>query len=449
MSSYKIFFNMNFFQNFQSFLLIIILLFSFVNCQNIPNPRYAQTSSLIGKRLYFFGGDFTTNANVSIATNEVWYLDLSSSFNTATPPWNKDVGMPIGYKLGTSCVSPIDNSVFLVGGRMYIPNTGNINLGSSPVHVFNSNISLWTTPNIINGYNSSFEKRNQIQPVIDNNGKVYIFGGTNFTGLDSSSFFYYNDMSILDTTSMTWSTLAAFTNAPPPLLTNTATLLPTGIIVYIGGFKNLNGSFMPWPVSMNEIQTFNTKNFVWSAQVAGGASIGSRIAHSAVLTQNGEIIIYGGSIWDDRTISATPYIAKLDTSSWMWSIPDLSLNSPQLCYHSAALYGDYMIIAFGQIPSKSSSSYYALSNNLYILDIKSYTWVTSFNPNQSKALPPTTIQTPSPDNNLKNYLFIGIGIGAGMVLLGVFSVVGFLLYKRKRQNQYPKSIPTPGNTDRI
>ncbi|CAG8830415.1 42017_t:CDS:1, partial [Gigaspora margarita] len=52
--------------------------------------------------------------------------------------------------------------------------------------------------------------------------------------------------------------------------------------------------------------------------------------------QNGDIIIYGGSIWYDTTKPATPYIAKLDTSSWMWSIPNLSqINSPQLSYHSA------------------------------------------------------------------------------------------------------------------
>ncbi|RIB05652.1 hypothetical protein C2G38_2117858 [Gigaspora rosea] len=385
---------MNFFQNFQSFLLIIILLFSFVNCQNIPNPRSQQTYS----------------------------------FNTATPPWNKDIGMPIGYVLGASCVSPIDNSVFLVGGRMYIPNTANNYLGSSPVYVFNSNISVWTTPNII-GYNSSFKMRNQIQPVIDNYGKVYIFGGTNYTGFNASSV-GYNDMSILNTTSMIWSTLAIFTNAPPILLSYTATLLPTGILVYIGGFKvTLTGSVIPYePVNMYEIQTFNTKNYSWSTKVVCGASI----------ALNGDIIIYGGTMWNDTTIPSTPYIAKLNTSSWMWYIPNLSqINSPQLCFHSAAIYGDYMIIAFGQIPSKTSISFVSLSNTLYILDIKSYTWVTSFNPNQSNAnqtFPPTTNQTPSPDNNLNNYLFIGIGIGAGIVLLGVFSVVGFLLYKRKRQS---------------
>ncbi|RIB13390.1 hypothetical protein C2G38_1737519 [Gigaspora rosea] len=242
--------------------------------------------------------------------------------------------MPIGYVYGASCVSPIDNSVFLVGGRMYIPNTATINLGSTSVCVFNSNISLWTTPSII-GFNSSFKMRNEIQPVIDNYGKIYTFGGTNYTGFNVS-FVRYNDMSILDTNSMTWSTLAISANAPPPLLSYTATLLPTGIIVYLGGYKATLVGSLSIPESVNMYE------------VASGAKIGSRIGHSAVLNQNGDIIIYGGTMWNDFATPATPYIAKLDTSSWMWSIPNLSqINSPQLGFHSAALYGDYMIIAFG------------------------------------------------------------------------------------------------------
>ncbi|RIB13386.1 hypothetical protein C2G38_1737406 [Gigaspora rosea] len=141
-------------------------------------------------------------------------------------------------------------------------------------------------------------------------------------------------------------------------------------------------------------------------------------------------------MWNDFTTPVTPYISKLDTSSWMWSIPNLSqINSPQLCFHSAALYGNYTIIAFGLNPFLSSNSSLVLSNNLYILDIKNYTWVTSFNPNQS-----TSTQTPSSDH-FNNDWFIGIVVGAGIVLLCIFSVVGFLLYKRK--NQYPKFIPTP------
>ncbi|KAF0548084.1 galactose oxidase [Gigaspora margarita] len=425
---------MNLFQNIKTFLLIIILLFSFVNCKDIPKPRYRQTSSLIGNRLYFFGGDFSTTDliydNSANITNEVWYLDLSSSFDTATPPWNKDVGMPIGYVFGASCVSPIDNSVFLVGGRMFIPNTANVNLSSSPVYVFNSNISLWTTPNII-GFNSSFKMRTEIQPVIDSYGKIYTFGGNNYT-YSNVPYADYNDMSTLDTTSMIWFTLPKFANTPLPFFDYTATLLPNGIIVYIGGFKSTPPDQYE-AVSMYEIQTFNTINYSWSTKNANGTYIDTRAYHSAVLTQNGEIIIYGGSMWNDTSKPAAPYLAKLDTNSWMWSITNLSqINAPQLCYHSAALYGDYMIIAFGLNPSLSPNSNSTLSNNLYILDIKNYTWVTSFN----------TIQ-PLPPTSYPYGLFIGIGIGAGIILFGV---VGFLLYKWIKQRKYQKYIATPGTT---
>ncbi|KAF0548072.1 galactose oxidase [Gigaspora margarita] len=333
---------------------------------------------------------------------------------------NKDIEMPIGYAFGASCVSPIDNSVFLVVIVWVVVN--------NPVtHGF-----IFRAEGTGFKYEPTRAISNEIQPVIDNYGKFYTFGENNSTDLNAS-YVDYNDMSILDTTSMTWSTLAISTNAPPPLSLYTATLLPTGIIVYIGETKTRTDNTEE-PVSMYVIQTFNTKNYNWSTKVAGGDNVGTRAYHTAVLTQNCDIIIYGGAMWNDSTIPATPYIAKLNTGSWMWSIPNLSqINSPQLSYHSAALYGDYMIIAFGQIPSKTSISFITLNNNLYILDIKSYTWVTSFNPNHStsnQTFPPnnsTTNQTPSPDNNLNKYLFIGIGI----VLLGLFSVVGFLLYKRK------------------
>ncbi|CAG8666792.1 10676_t:CDS:2, partial [Gigaspora margarita] len=75
---------------------------------------------------------------------------------------------------------------------------------------------------------------------------------------------------------------------------------------------------------------------------------------------------YGSNKFNDTFTPAIPYIAKLDTSSWMWSIPKLSqINAPQLSFHSAALYRDYMIIAFGLSPSVSSKSYFALIIQMY------------------------------------------------------------------------------------
>src|SRR5687768_11114369 len=47
-----------------------------------PVGRYTHSSALVEKKLYFFGG-----YNGGKCSNEVFYLDLSRSFNIATPPW--------------------------------------------------------------------------------------------------------------------------------------------------------------------------------------------------------------------------------------------------------------------------------------------------------------------------------------------------------------------------
>ncbi|RIB20766.1 hypothetical protein C2G38_2178468 [Gigaspora rosea] len=160
----------------------------FVICQNIPSPRCEQTSTLVGTRLYFFGG-----ATSSIGMpNDVWYLDLSSSFSISKPPWYSDAAMPVGNNFGTSCLSPIDNfTVFLIGGRTWIANT-NIYSYASSVYKFDSKISQWTTPTI-NNFNSSFETRNEMQAVIDNYGKIFVFAGSNHGNDDNITTTAYND----------------------------------------------------------------------------------------------------------------------------------------------------------------------------------------------------------------------------------------------------------------
>ncbi|CAG8715489.1 12204_t:CDS:2, partial [Gigaspora margarita] len=65
--------------------------------------------------------------------------------------------------------------------------------------------------------------------------------------------------------------------------------------------------------------------------------------------QNSDIIIYGGSKYSvDQDTQALPNLAVLNTNSWTWSIPDIPpINTPKpLTHHSAALYKNYMIVAF-------------------------------------------------------------------------------------------------------
>ncbi|RIB25353.1 hypothetical protein C2G38_490014 [Gigaspora rosea] len=405
----------------------------FVICQNVPGPRRQHASTLIGTRAYFFGGEMATSRS-----NEVWYLDLSSSFNVLTPPWHSDGIMPVGYNLGSSCLSPFDNStLFLVGGRTWIITATTYTYSyTSSVYKFDSKISQWSTP-IISNFNSSFASRDKIQSVIDIHGRIFIFGGAN-----ENNSIYYNDMNILDITTMTWSTQI---QSIPTYLDYTATLLPNGLIIYIGGHSgsnsivNLN--------SMSQVQVFDTKSYTWSNQLVGGSIIASRAFHSAVLTQDGNIIIYGGSTTLGTSLSIDNVfsdIAVLNTDTWVWSVPSISGPiAPPLARHSATLYKNYMILAFG---STSKSILY--TNNIYILDIQNYTWVNSFNINIPTTTNSPTVQsnsnsqTSQEDHNSSN-LYIGIGICVAVVILAVILfIVGFFIYK----NRHKEIIKIPGTS---
>ncbi|KAF0549485.1 galactose oxidase [Gigaspora margarita] len=406
------------------FFVIINSVYFLVICQNVPSPRRQQTSKLVGTRLYFFGGTISS----TISANEVWYLDLSSSFNISKPPWHSDVAMPVGYNFGTSCLSPIDNStVFLIGGRTWISNT-NVYLNTASLYKFDSKISQWTTPTI-NNFNSSFETRNEMQAVVDNYGKIFIFGGISHGNDDNITSTAYNDMNILDITTMIWSTQTQ----PQSVLINvdyTATLLSSGLIVYIGGRRSSTANLN----NISQVQIFDTKSYTWTTKSASGSIIASRADHSAVLTQDGNIIIYGGSTYNSSKINYVfSDIAVLNTNSWTWSVPSVSgTSAPPLSQHSAALYKNYMILTFG---ATSATNLY--TNNIYILNIQNYTWVTTFNipstTNPAKQTQSNGNSSTDQANNSSSNLYIGIGVGAGVVIL---AVLGFFIYKNRHKENF-------------
>ncbi|CAG8829101.1 6930_t:CDS:2, partial [Gigaspora margarita] len=83
-----------------------------------------------------------------------------------------------------------------------------------------------------------------------------------------------------------------------------------------------------------------------------GDKISSRDGHSAVLTQNETIIIYGGGTAIHSFIRSEPVLATLDTTvnPMRWVIPNNNSTSnapPSLRYHSATLYNNFMLISFG------------------------------------------------------------------------------------------------------
>jgi len=218
----------------------------------IPVGRLAHSSVLVGNKLYFFGGI----KNDGVCLNEVFYLDVSKSFNLAVPSWvdlTQNAGIPFKSCWATVSLNDKEQTIYLFGGTMDDLTT-NKDAFISNVHSFNLNSLTWNVPNI---KGIPPKRRRKVKSVIDDTGKMYIFGGYSDT---SSTVF--NDMIILDTVELSWSIITPV-HAPKRYL-YTATLLSNGVIVYIGGqeFNQVNRE-----VDIKQINLFNTKTQTWSVKV--------------------------------------------------------------------------------------------------------------------------------------------------------------------------------------
>src|SRR5438045_2989964 len=109
----------------------------------VPIERLGHSSVLVGDRLYFFGGE-----RPDIYSNEVFYLNLSQSFDVGNPPWNDltpKAAISFGSSFATSALDNMNNdqNIYLLGGAANNVNTEE-ELPKTPfVHKFNVNSSSW------------------------------------------------------------------------------------------------------------------------------------------------------------------------------------------------------------------------------------------------------------------------------------------------------------------
>ncbi|KAF9952575.1 Serine/threonine-protein phosphatase bsl1 [Mortierella alpina] len=218
---------------------------------------------------------------------------------------------------------------------------------------------------------------------------------------------------------------------------HTATLVRSnGLLVIVGGVSG--GALVP----MSEILVYDTAAGVWSVQTATGATPPLRRNHVAVASSNGQIYVHGGT-----DMGATNYFADtaiLDTTSWSWSQPAIEGTAPTGRYsHSAAMVGSNMVVTFGLTAGGAT-------NNIFILDTTSNTWVTSYTPNNLQATstdpkdwpgykPPPLLPIPPegddpnrPPQN-KNNSHVGPIVGG---VAGVFAIAAlvFVLVRRHRRH---------------
>src|ERR1044072_501558 len=119
---------------------VLTLGISIIEAQTTPDARLAHATVLLEDRLYSFAG-FST-----FETREVYYLNVSRSFNYTRPPWvnlTSVAAMPFRGSWLTAAF--VDPTVYVFGGETYDPITS-VPSNISFVHAFNPKTFEWSVP---------------------------------------------------------------------------------------------------------------------------------------------------------------------------------------------------------------------------------------------------------------------------------------------------------------
>ncbi|KAF0427871.1 galactose oxidase [Gigaspora margarita] len=210
----------------------------------------------------------------------------------------------------------------------------------------------------------------------------------------------------------------------------TATLIPDGRFIYIGGVTQSNPGDNGARLLMTE--TANSPNSV---------NIDPRVGHTAVLgiTRLSYYCHFGGTQDGFAQITAYPVFILLDVKSepFQYLAPTPSGSAPPpLAFHTATLYQKYMIVAFGNItndfgPSNNTSAY------VYLMDLSNYTWVTQFGeltPTDFRKTTPTDFGKTTPTE----LAIIICSIVASLLIIG--AIVLFCYIRKEENEKYKCSI---------
>lgn len=307
---------------------------------------------------------------------------------------------------------------------------------------------------------------------------LYSFGGmcpseTSADGDWVSAANYSQSMTVLDPSSSSSDAsyaLGGITARGPPIPEAGFTITPlqatysttsTGrVLPQEQSFVLIGGHTRQAFINMSRIAIFslpeNSWNFVDIGQqpdtektdlaVRDSAEVEPRSGHSAVLSPDGsKLIIFGGWV-GDTSVPAEPQLAVLEigeayggSGRWAWGVPSQEGSGlPQgtgIFGHGATMLpGGVMMIAGGysiaQPSSKRSTSEMTPNSKVYLYNITSSTWITSYtNPNPQNSGNSESSSGPLSSTGQKAGL--GVGLGFGFVVVTVISIACLLRFRKR------------------
>ncbi|RIA87183.1 hypothetical protein C1645_878202 [Glomus cerebriforme] len=401
-----------------------------INCQQDATPmtlgRAFHTATLVWPKIYFLGG----YSELSNYTNDFFYLDVSN-------PVNKTEGFQfvnLAYLTPNTTISGHNRATTSVGGEprdtifLFDGHMGNDSYyASGVIFSFNTTEQNWEFVPFNYGGNEPM-RRTSMNAATDNNGKTYLFGGAK--ELEQSPIQYSNLMNTFDTINKFWGD-EPIDSTIIPRDGYTATYIPeTGYIFYIGGFGK--SFYTKELINMETIDIFDTINNRWLHQKTINPPDEGRVFHTAVLTSDRRIVIFGGA--DNTTKQPVKnYYEVLDvnTCEWYHSNKGIYVETPYKGHTATLINNDYMFISFGYVFTNGGSR---LSNDIFIYKIGDYanfTLVDNF-PYQSSNTSPVT-QTPNNIRTIKIIAIVSCSVGLLLILIAAFII--YKKYPKKRSIQ--------------
>ncbi|CAG8446213.1 9508_t:CDS:2 [Cetraspora pellucida] len=216
---------------------------------------------------------------------------------------------------------------------------------------------------------------------------------------------------------------------------HSATILPNGKMVVLGGQTN-DSIFVP----MSEIWVYDININEWQDIVAEGDIPSPRIAHSAILTLDSKIIIYGGM----SDVKMSQPLAVLDTSLWFWSHPKIISSFERV--------GKQLTITFGNDPNM------APFDDITILNMTIWAIDSTFVPNtlsfDDKMLSSNgqitlgkrdTVEANNVINkeyNPNEIMYVVIFAGIAIILAGSITFILYIWFGKRRKRRQKRDIKT-------
>jgi len=252
-------------------------------------PRAKHTGVVVGNKIVYIGGQ---SSDARIRYSDVWTYDLETkefeeiAFLTGTPPkQSRHVAVAIG------------NLIYVFGGYDGLGNFW-------PLYVVDIAKREWLEPPVYGELPPP--RSNAVACAVGK--KIYLLGGSNGNTL-------FWEMHIFDTEKMEWSVAQVKGQIPEPR--SCATMTAFGKLLYLFGGGVWDDKLSNWTKKFNEVSIFDTESESWSAPNIRSNLRPSVGTNASAFGLGAALYVYGGGLLEKKSVTKDCF--RLDLVSLEWT----------------------------------------------------------------------------------------------------------------------------------